>query len=175
MRRRSSASFATPAYVARDTVSISWGYFVITAICACVLAAGFFLAAKQHFNTMDFGMKNSKLRKQVEDLQTEKRRLLLAREVSLSPAEIKRAARTLGFRERGEIGVTLAASTQRVDAKKADRAATVSHDREAPRPVKASYAEATFKSSGSDTGIRKTVLQSAKKDGSDMRTIAQVR
>ena len=44
-------------------------------------------------------MKNSKLRKQLEDLESENRRLLLAREVSLSPAEITRTARNLGFRE----------------------------------------------------------------------------
>ncbi len=37
-------------------------------------------------------MKNSRLRKQVDDLETEKRRLLLAREVAQSPNEIKRAA-----------------------------------------------------------------------------------
>ena len=35
-------------------------------------------------------MKNSRLRKQIDDLESEKRRLLLAREVSLSPAEIDR-------------------------------------------------------------------------------------
>jgi hypothetical protein len=60
--------------------------------CALVLTAGFFFAARQHFSSMDFGMKNSRLRKQVDDLESEKRRLMLAREVSLSPAEIRRAA-----------------------------------------------------------------------------------
>jgi hypothetical protein len=60
--------------------------------CALVLTAGFFFAARQHFSSMDFGMKNSRLRKQIDDLESEKRRLMLAREVSLSPAEIRKAA-----------------------------------------------------------------------------------
>lgn len=60
--------------------------------CVTVLACGFFFAARQHFSTLDFGMKNSHLRKQIDDLESQKRRLLLAREVSLSPAELKKAA-----------------------------------------------------------------------------------
>ena len=60
--------------------------------CAFLLVCGFFFAARQHFSSMDVGMKNSRLRKQIDDLESEKRRLLLAREVSLSPAEIKKAA-----------------------------------------------------------------------------------
>ena len=46
---------------------------------------------------MDFGMKNSRLRKQIDELESEKRRLLLAREVSMSPAEIKKAAKRAGL------------------------------------------------------------------------------
>jgi hypothetical protein len=60
--------------------------------CMTILACGFFFAARQHFSSMDFGMKNSHLRKQIDDLESEKRRLMLAREVSLSPAELKKAA-----------------------------------------------------------------------------------
>lgn len=65
------------------------------------MAAGFFFAALQHFATIDLGFKNSKLRKQVDELQSEKRRLLLAKEISLSPAEITKAARKYGFTEAG--------------------------------------------------------------------------
>jgi hypothetical protein len=64
--------------------------------CVGVLACGFFFAARQHFSSMDFGMKNSRLRKQIDDLESEKRRLLLAREISLSPNEIKKAAAKVG-------------------------------------------------------------------------------
>ena len=66
-------------------------------VCAATLLCGFFFAARQHFASMDFGMKNSRLRKQVDELEAEKRRLLLAREVSLSPAEIKKAAKKTGL------------------------------------------------------------------------------
>src|SRR3954468_22313342 len=62
------------------------------AACVTVLVCGFFFAARQHFSSMDFGMKNSRLRKQIDDLESEKRRLLLAREVSLSATELKKAA-----------------------------------------------------------------------------------
>lgn len=65
--------------------------------CGLMLVSGFFFAGRLHFSTMDFGMKNSRLRKQVDELEAEKRRLLLAREISLSPAEIKKAARKTGM------------------------------------------------------------------------------
>lgn len=66
-------------------------------ICILMLVSGFFFAARQHFSSMDFGMKNSRLRRQVDELEAEKRRLLLAREISLSPAEIKKAAKKTGL------------------------------------------------------------------------------
>ena len=83
----------------RDFSPLPWSYLIVIAICGCVLGAGFFLAARQHFTSMDFGMKNSRLRKQLEDLESENRRLLLVREVAISPVEITKAARNLGFHE----------------------------------------------------------------------------
>ena len=74
-----------------------WPTYILMVICGGVLASGFFLAGRQHFSSMDYGMKNSRLRKQVDDLEAEKRRLLLAREVSLSPVEIKKAAKRAGM------------------------------------------------------------------------------
>jgi hypothetical protein len=62
-----------------------------------MLVSGFFFAGRQHFSSMDYGMKNSRLRKQIDELESEKRRLLLAREVSLSPAEIKKAVKKTGM------------------------------------------------------------------------------
>ena len=67
--------------------------YALMIVCGVVLVSGFFFAARQHFSSMDFGMKNSKLRKQIDELQAEKRRLLLARETSLSPGELKKAAK----------------------------------------------------------------------------------
>ena len=63
------------------------------------MATGLFYAARQHFSTIDLGLKNSKLRKQIDDLESERRRLVLAKEVSLSPSELTRNAHSLGFRE----------------------------------------------------------------------------
>lgn len=39
------------------------------------------------------------MRKQIEELEAGKRRLILAKEIALSPAEIKKAAQKIGFRE----------------------------------------------------------------------------
>ncbi len=72
---------------------------LISIASVAAVAAGFFFAARQHFATMEFGLKNSQLRKQVENLEAERRRLILAKEVSLSPASIKETAARLGFRE----------------------------------------------------------------------------
>lgn len=99
MRKRNTPIAHPTNISSRDIGPLPWSYFVVIAICGCVLAAGFFLAARQHFTSMEFGMKNSQLRKQLEDLESENRRLLLAREISLSPAEITRTARNLGFHE----------------------------------------------------------------------------
>jgi hypothetical protein len=79
VRRTKAASSARP---------IPWGSVILTLVCACALAAGFFYAARQHFSTIDLGLKNSKLRKQIEDLESERRRLVLAKEVSMSPVDI---------------------------------------------------------------------------------------
>ena len=66
--------------------------FVTMALAGAIVVSGIFLAATQHFSFWDMSIKNSRLRQQIDALQAEKRRLLVAREVSLSPAEIKKAA-----------------------------------------------------------------------------------
>lgn len=73
--------------------------YALILVCGLLAVSGFFLAGRQHFSSMDYGMKNSRLRKQIDDLESEKRRLLLAREISSSPAEIKKAAKKAGFGE----------------------------------------------------------------------------
>lgn len=74
-----------------------WRTYSMMVVCGAVLATGFFFAARQHFASMDYGMRNSRLRKQVDDLEAEKRRLILARENSMSPGEIKKAAKRAGL------------------------------------------------------------------------------
>ncbi len=78
---------------------IPWKYCLLTLGCGFILVVGFFFAARQHFASIDFSIKNSRLRKQIEELEACKRRLILAKEIALSPAEIKKAAQKIGFRE----------------------------------------------------------------------------
>ena len=83
--------------VRRQRDPLPWKYCFLTLVCGLLLVAGFFWAARSHFASMDYGMKNAELRKQIEDLQSENRRLQLSREIALSPAEIKKAAKKLGL------------------------------------------------------------------------------
>jgi len=69
-----------------------WKLYSLLFVSLSIVVTGFFFAGRQHFFSWDYSIKNSRLRKQVDDLETEKRRLLLAREVAQSPNEIKRAA-----------------------------------------------------------------------------------
>jgi hypothetical protein len=96
MRKRTPRPAPTLRNTAPKTAP-SWNYYVAATAVCCVLVAGFFLAARQHFSSIDFGIKNSRLRRQLDELQAEKRRLLLSKEITLSPAEIKKAAKRVGF------------------------------------------------------------------------------
>lgn len=70
---------------------------LITFVCGGLVLAGIFFAASQHFSAMNVGMENSKLRKQLEDFKAENRRLTLAKEVAMSPAQITKLAREIGL------------------------------------------------------------------------------
>lgn len=76
---------------------LGWKFYSLASVCLVALAAGFFLAARNHFSSVTTAFGNSELRKQLNDLEAEKRRLMLAKEVALSPLEIKKSARKLGF------------------------------------------------------------------------------
>lgn len=78
---------------------IPWKYFLLTFGCSLILVVGFFFAARSHFSSIEFGIKNSRLRKQIDELEADKRRLILSKEIALSPAEIKKAARKIGLTE----------------------------------------------------------------------------
>ncbi len=122
----------TAAIPARE---LSWSFMLLVVICAGVVAVGFFFAARQHFTSMDFGIKNSNLREQLQNLETEKRRLILAREVALSPMAIRKAADAIGMRE-----VTETAAVQLTNNK-----ATINNNSpslELAKPVVATSADA---------------------------------
>jgi hypothetical protein len=111
--RKSNNRRRKPAAVRNSQASpYSIRFLLIGAVCGCILAVGFFFAARQHFTSMDFGIKNSRLRKQLEDLESENRRLLLAREIAFSPSEIKKSARNKGLREVGFENISIAAVTE---------------------------------------------------------------
>ena len=93
---------------------LSWSFMLLVIICACVVAAGFFFAARQHFTSMDYSIKNSRLRDQLQNLETEKRRLLLAREVALSPLAIRKAANSLGLRQASEVAAVQASQKESI-------------------------------------------------------------
>ncbi|MCW5959380.1 MAG: hypothetical protein KIS76_04405 [Pyrinomonadaceae bacterium] len=85
--------------VRREREPVSLKYVLLGGICGIILVVGLIGAARQQFASINYGIKNAKLKKQVEELKSEQRRLQLNREVAMSPAEIKRAARRIGFTE----------------------------------------------------------------------------
>lgn len=78
-------------------------------LCLGIVVTIFFFGAGQHFSSYDYGIKNSRLRRQLEDLENEKRKLLLAREVALTPDELSRTARRIGISSGAVDNATLAA------------------------------------------------------------------
>jgi hypothetical protein len=110
----------------------SWTYFLITIVAGLIFATGLFFAARQHFVAMELGIKNAKLRNQLNDLENEKRRLVLERTVARTPQHLKKNAKALGFREDTELAeagftedrlIAAAAITAADKASKADAAA----------------------------------------------------
>ena len=99
MSRKKITKNSTPKKNTRERDQIPWRQCLLALICGLFLVVGFFGAARQHFSSIDLGIKNSRLRKQVEELEADKRRLLLTKEVVLSPGEIKKAAKKIGFTE----------------------------------------------------------------------------
>ncbi|HXF43560.1 MAG TPA: hypothetical protein VNK26_07450 [Pyrinomonadaceae bacterium] len=74
-------------------------YIIITITFVAIIASGLFLVAKQQLAIYEIGIKKSNLKKQMEELEAEQRRLLAEREIARSPVEIKKAALRMGFRE----------------------------------------------------------------------------
>ncbi len=99
MKKRNLPKKESREKIRREKDPIPWRYCLLTLICGVFLVGGFFVAARSHFASIDFGIKNSTLKKQLEDLEAEKRRLIWHKETALSPAEIKRAAKKLGLTE----------------------------------------------------------------------------
>ncbi|CAN5659577.1 hypothetical protein BH18ACI1_BH18ACI1_14330 [soil metagenome] len=89
----------------RERKPISWRYSLLTLVCGLFLVAGLFGAARQHFSSIEFGIKNSRLRKQITELEAGQRRLILAKEIALAPDEIKKIAKNFGLKETTAINI----------------------------------------------------------------------
>ena len=157
-----------------DTRDLPWSYLLVVLFCGAVLATGFFFAARQHFTSMDLGMKNSKLRKQVDDLEAEKRRLLLAKEVALSPFEIGKASRSVV--PRTTPAVQQIAQVQSNDKAKGDeiiKTAVAKPTAEA-KAIHASFVEPAAKSA-SQKPEKNAVGAKERKDRTEIAALAKYR
>jgi hypothetical protein len=105
MKRRNTHRNRPANTMAFDQSNAPFKYVIVAIFAALIFALGLFFAARQHFTAMELGIKNAKLRTQLSDLENEKRRLELERAVAMSPQQLKRNARTLGFIENDMVAV----------------------------------------------------------------------
>lgn len=97
MNRKKTSPKKPTKKINRESEPLPLRYILLTLTCGLILIVGFFFAARQHFSSIDYGIKNSKLKKQIEELETDKRQLILAKEIALTPSEIKKAAQKIGL------------------------------------------------------------------------------
>lgn len=121
MKKRIPANPNKTSGVKRERDPIPWKYCVLTLVCGLLLVGGFFVAARQHFSVMDFAIKNAKLRREKESLESEQRRLYLTREISISPAEIKKAAKKIGLQELTAQSIQIMMPKKATDKKQSDK------------------------------------------------------
>jgi hypothetical protein len=125
MRKRNLPINKTNPKMKRERAAMPWRYFLMTVLCGLFLVVGFFFAASQHFSAIDYGMQNSRLRKQIDELETEKRQLMLAREIALSPAELKKAAKKMGLTAMTASNIEVFRNGSAVEQPKAEKISTV--------------------------------------------------
>ena len=150
MSRKKITKNPTPKNNTRERDPIPWRQCLLALVCGLFLVVGFFGAARQHFSSIDFGIKNSKLRKQVEELEAEQRRLLLTKEVVLSPGEIKKAAKKIGFTEMSASNIEVFRNNAETQQK------TAANKIADPKPVKeTSKTEAKRETAASEKDAKK--------------------
>ncbi len=99
MRKKNQPKKSYRENVRRESDPLPWKYCFATLACGVVIVGGLFWAAKTHFASINYCIRNADLKKQLSELEAEKRRLIFAKEIALAPAEIKKAARKLGLVE----------------------------------------------------------------------------
>jgi len=121
MSRRNLTKTKNTKQIRRERDPIPWRYCILTLVCGLALVVGFFFAARQHFSSMDYGIKNSKLRKQKSELEDAQRQLILDKEIALSPSEIKKAAKKLGLIEMTAANIATFSSNEKTEKPKAEK------------------------------------------------------
>jgi hypothetical protein len=84
-------------YIAEERDSRFWWLCFCGLIGGIFLAAGFVYAAGLHFDALERSAKNVEMRRQREQLKTDRQRLLLTRETALSPAQLEKQAHKIGM------------------------------------------------------------------------------
>ena len=84
-------------------------------VCGLILAAGFVAAARQQFAAVRYGYQSEELRRERERLLEEQRRLLLSLQETTSPAQLDRAARSIGLQSTRPAQLKMAAVRARDD------------------------------------------------------------
>jgi hypothetical protein len=164
--RRRSPSNLTPAPARTGRFKL----YSLMFVCLFVVVSGVFFAGRQHFSSIDYSMRNSKLRKQLEDLESEKRRLLLAREVSGSPAEIKKAAHKLGIDNGTPASVQLASANKGVKPAAPQLASAKTNSEPQPQyVVRTSYVASTTPAYPAETARNQIAKKIPSKIGSVSR------
>lgn len=105
IKRNSPPNYKKESVTRQRRAPLSWRYGLPFLVCGVLLLAGFFFAARQHFSAIEYGIRNAKLRQQKNVLENEQRQLHLDREISFSPAEIKKVAKKIGLQELASNGV----------------------------------------------------------------------
>ncbi len=159
MMKRKKITTSRKPRIRRERDPIPWKYCALTLVCGLLLVSGFFMAARLHFSSMDFGIQNAKLRRQVEKLKSEKRRMILEREMAISV--ISKSAIKLGFRESTASNIEVVTYREPVE--------TTTHTISSDEQVTSAFARAEnlfgqkpTKASLPEKGARKTIINEPK-------------
>lgn len=160
MSRRNLTKTKNTKQIRRERDPIPWRYCFLTLICGLILVVGFFFAARQHFSSMDYGIKNSKLKKQKSELEDAQRQLLLDKEIALSPSEIKKAAKKLGLTDMTAANITAFSSSDKSEKPEKSKTEKIS---DAKTPNAASNSKADVKKMEKDAETKKKPVDSKNK------------
>jgi hypothetical protein len=83
--------------VARPVSSRVFAWLVIIAIAGGLIATGFVMSARQHFEAVSLGYETEELRRQLFQLEEKLRQIELEHARASSPVEIERRAKKIGL------------------------------------------------------------------------------